>query len=409
VTGSDPFVATLTTAAGQFIVRRGDLHSIIAGYPWFTDWTRDAMIALPGLTLVTGRFDVARDILLAFAGYLDQGMLPNNFPDGDGPPDYNTVDATLWFFESVRHYLEYSKDVDFVRTHLYEKLKDIVEWHVRGTRFGIHVDFEDGLLVAGDSTTQLTWMDARVGERPVTPRGGKAVEIQALWYNALCVMQDLAAKFGDELNRKRYATQAVLARWSFNRLFWNAPSGCLYDVVNGKSNDASIRPNQIFAVSLRHTMLSPERARSVVESVQNHLLTPYGLRTLAPSDPNYRGRYTGDQASRDGAYHQGTVWPWLLGPFLTAYLKVNGHREAALQQAEEWIEPLRVRMLGPGTGQMNEIFEGDVPHGPVGCIAQAWSVAELLRASVEDLQPEARPVKDAPVADASLPLPAQRH
>jgi predicted glycogen debranching enzyme len=404
----DPFIEQLTIASEQFLVNRGEHKSVIAGYPWFADWGRDTMISLAGLTLPNGRAAIARDILRTFAQCADRGMLPNRFPDAGETPEYNTVDATLWFFEAIRAYLAHNNDVALVRDELYNILADIIAWHIRGTRYNIQVD-SDGLLNSGAEGVQLTWMDAKVGNWVVTPRRGKPVEIQALWYNALSVMEDLAAKFADELGRKRYATLAVLARWSFNRLFWNAHSGCLYDVVNGNANDATIRPNQIFAVSLRHTMLSPERARSVVESVQNHLLTPYGLRTLAPSDPNYRGRYTGDQASRDGAYHQGTVWPWLLGPFLTAYLKVNGHGEAALHQAEEWIEPLRAHMLGPGTGQMNEIFEGDAPHRPVGCIAQAWSVAELLRASVEDLQFAAHRAKDTLVADASLPLPAQRH
>jgi glycogen debranching enzyme len=229
-------------------------------------------------------------------------------------------------------------------------------------------------------------MDAKVGDWVVTPRRGKPVEIQALWYNALRIMEDLAGKFGDDAGQKRYRSMAAVAGWAFNRLFWNEKTGCLYDVVNGGPPDPSIRPNQIFAVSLPHTMLSPDRAKSVVERVQEYLLTPYGLRSLAPSDPQYRGRYTGDSTSRDGAYHQGTVWPWLLGPFITAYVKVNGGNEAARNQAAEWLAPLKDHLSDAGLGHISEIFDGDAPHHACGCVAQAWSVAEVLRAYVEDVK-----------------------
>jgi glycogen debranching enzyme len=228
-------------------------------------------------------------------------------------------------------------------------------------------------------------MDAKVGDWVVTPRRGRPVEIQALWYNALCVMEDIARRLGDEVSNHRYRTMAALASGSFNRLFWDEKSGCLFDVINGGAPDASIRPNQIFAVSLPYTMLNPARANRVLDVVQQHLLTPVGLRTLAPSDPQYRGSYIGDQDSRDGAYHQGTVWPWLMGPFLTAYIKVHGRSEAARRQAESWLSAFKVRLSDSGLGQVSEIFEGDEPHRPVGCIAQAWSVAELLRATVEDV------------------------
>jgi predicted glycogen debranching enzyme len=391
---SDQFLEQLTIASEQFLVSRGDRKSVIAGYHWFADWGRDTMISLPGLSIPKQRAPIARDILRTFAQSVDRGMLPNRFPDAGETPEYNTVDATLWFFEAIRNHLARTNDVAFVRDELYNTLTDIIDWHVRGTRYNIQLD-SDGLLNSGADGAQLTWMDAKVGNWVVTPRRGKPVEIQALWYNALCIMEALAAKFGDELGRKRYATFATLARFSFNRLFWNDQSGSLYDVIDGKVPDPSLRPNQIFAVSLRHTMLAPERAKRVVQVVQEHLLTPYGLRTLAPSDPNYRGRYTGDQASRDGAYHQGTVWPWLLGPFLTAYLKVNGHGDTAKQQAQAWLEPLQAHLLGPGTGQINEIFEGDAPHRPVGCIAQAWSVAELLRICIDDLGLGAAPDAEA--------------
>jgi predicted glycogen debranching enzyme len=311
-------------------------------------------------------------------------MLPNRFPDAGETPEYNTVDATLWFFEAIRAYLAYTDDLEFVRGNLYVILTDIISWHVRGTRYGIKVD-PSGLLNSGEPGVQLTWMDAKVGDWVVTPRRGKAVEIQALWYNALCMMEDLAQKLGDNKGRKRFSSMAALTKWSFNRLLWNEKGGYLYDVVNGGPPDASIRPNQIFAVSLPHIMLSPERARAVVETVQQHLLTPYGLRSLASSDPQYRGRYVGGPESRDGAYHQGTVWPWLMGPFITAYIKINGGSEPARLQAENWLSGIRDHLADAGLGHISEIFEGDAPHRPCGCVAQAWSVAELLRATVEDI------------------------
>jgi len=386
---NDDFINSLTGAADQYIVSRGDQKSVIAGYHWFSDWGRDTMIALPGLTLPTGRHDVARSILRTFSQSVSQGMLPNRFPDAGETPEYNTVDATLWFFEAVRAYLAYTGDLTFVQEELYDVLTDIINWHVRGTRFGIKLD-SAGLLNSGEDGVQLTWMDAKVGDWVVTPRRSKPVEIQALWYNAICIMEELAGCTGDESAKKRYNSMAALTKWSFNRLLWNEKGGYLYDVINGGPPDASIRPNQIFAVSLPHSMLSPERAKQVVNVVEQHLLTPYGLRSLAPGDPHYRGRYTGDGASRDGAYHQGTVWPWLMGPFITAYIKINGGSEAARRQAELWLTPLKEHLSDAGLGHISEIFEGDAPHGPVGCIAQAWSVAEILRATVEDIY-EIRP------------------
>jgi predicted glycogen debranching enzyme len=388
----DGFIKSLTVAADQYIVSRGHEKTVIAGYHWFSDWGRDTMIALPGLTLPTRRYDVARSILRTFAQHVDRGMLPNRFPDAGEMPEYNTVDATLWFFEAVRAFLAYTGDLEFVRDDLHSVLTDIISWHVRGTRFGIKMD-SNGLLNSGEPGTQLTWMDAKAGDWVVTPRRGKAVEIQALWYNALCIMEDLAKRIGDEIGRKRYSNMAALTKWSFNRLLWNEKGGYLYDVLNGGPPDSSIRPNQIFAVSLPYTMLSPERAKQIVGVVEQHLLTPYGLRTLAPSDPQYRGRYSGDGVSRDGAYHQGTVWPWLMGPFITAYIKVNGGTESARRQAETWLASLKDHLADAGLGHISEIFDGDPPHRPVGCIAQAWSVAEVLRATVEDIRgirPEAR-------------------
>ncbi len=405
---NDDFINSLTVAADQYIVSRGDQKSVIAGYHWFSDWGRDTMIALPGLTLPTGRHDVARSILRTFGQNVDQGMLPNRFPDAGETPEYNTVDATLWLFEAVRAYLAYTGDLAFVQQELYGVLTDIINWHVRGTRFGIKLD-SAGLLSSGEDGVQLTWMDAKVGDWVVTPRRSKPVEIQALWYNAICITEDLAERIGDESAKKRYNSMAALIKWSFNRLLWNEKGGYLYDVINGGPPDASIRPNQIFAVSLPHSMLSPERAKQVVSVVEQHLLTPYGLRSLAPSDSHYRGRYTGDGASRDGAYHQGTVWPWLMGPFITAYIKINGGSEAARRQAELWLTPLKEHLSDAGLGHISEIFEGDAPHRPVGCIAQAWSVAEILRATVEDIY-EIRPqATDATLKAApNRPIEAQR-
>src|SRR3984885_1588952 len=387
----DSFAQSLAAASDQYLVSRGNEKTVIAGYPWFGDWGRDTMIALPGLTLPTGKYEVARSILRTFAKHVDQGMLPNRFPDAGETPEYNTVDAALWFFEAARAYLSYTGDLEFVRDELYTVFADVISWHVRGTRYGIKVD-DSGLLASGEPGIQLTWMDAKVGDWVVTPRYGKPVEIQALWYNALCIMEDLARR--DEPAQRRYRLMAAVAHWSFNRLFWNEDLGCLYDVVNGSLPDPSIRPNQIFAASLSHIILPWDRARKVVEKVQQHLLTPVGLRTLAPSDPQYRGRYAGPPRERDGAYHQGTVWPWLLGPFITAYLKVNGRTEEARRQAQTWLSCLQFHVAEAGLGHISEIFEGDAPHRPCGCIAQAWSVAEILRVYIEDvrdLRPSPRP------------------
>jgi predicted glycogen debranching enzyme len=381
---SDPFIRTLVQAADQFLVCRGDQSTVIAGYHWFGDWGRDTMIALPGLTLVTDRFDVARSILLAYAAHVDRGMLPNRFPDTGETPEYNTADATLWYFEAIRSLLAYTHDYEFVRTRLYGVLADIIAWHERGTRYGIHVD-SDGLLSAGEPGVQLTWMDAKVGDWVVTPRSGKPVEIQALWYNALRVMEHLAGRYRRDADGSHYKELAGRARDTFPSMFWNESAGCLYDVVDGDARDGSIRPNQILAVSLFHKMLPAAMAKSVVEVVQRELLTPYGLRSLSPVDPRYRGRYKGDVVSRDNAYHQGTVWPWLMGPFLTAYLYVNGGTQEARRQAERWLAEFRRYVLEEGLGQIPEVFDGDAPQRAGGCIAQAWSVAELLRASVEDV------------------------
>jgi predicted glycogen debranching enzyme len=395
----DPFVRSLVLAADQFIVQRGQESTVIAGYHWFSDWGRDTMIALPGLALATNRPDVARSILLSFALHVDRGMLPNRFPDAGEAPEYNTVDATLWFFEAVRAFVEKTGDYEFIRKSLYPVLADIVSWHERGTRYGIRVD-ADGLLCAGEPGVQLTWMDAKIGDWVVTPRQGKPVEIQALWYNALRIMEDLAEAYGYDSDRGRYADMAERTRTAFASLFWNESEGCLFDVVDGEYRDGAIRPNQIFAVSLIHQMLSPEQARSVVSVVQRELRTPCGLRSLAPSDPAYRGRYDGDPHSRDSAYHQGTVWPWLLGPFLRAYLQANNHSQTARVQAEQWLAALKAYVESSGVGQVPEVFDGDAPHRAGGCMAQAWSIAELLHTYVEHIcsRPRSRPKRTQAVA-----------
>ncbi len=387
----DQFARALVAAADQYIVARGEHKTVIAGYPWFSDWGRDTMISLPGLTLATGRYQDARGLLLAFAASVDQGLLPNRFPDAGEAPEFNTVDATLWFFEAVRSYLSYTDDFRFIQEKLYRVLADIIEWHVRGTRHGIKVD-AGGLLNSGAPGLQLTWMDAKVGDWVVTPRRGKPVEIQALWYNALRVMESLAVRFGDAAGRGRYGDMAGFAKSNFNRLFWNDSAACLYDVVDDGPPDASIRPNQILAVSLHHSMLSPERAEAVVNAVQRELLTPYGLRTLSPSDPRYTRHYGGDAYSRDSAYHQGTVWPWLLGPFIAAYVRVHNGSSDSRRQAAKWLEPLQQHLSVAGLGHISEVFDAEPPFTPGGCFAQAWSVAELLRAAVEDVgiaRPEA--------------------
>jgi predicted glycogen debranching enzyme len=383
--GKGAFVQALTKAADQFLARRDGHWTVLAGYPWFTDWGRDTMIAVPGLALCTGRGDVARSILTCFSKFIDQGMLPNHFPDAGEPPQYNTVDATLWYFEAIRQYLAVTADVELAR-ELYPALKDILDWHVKGTRYGIRA-LDNGLLHAGEPGVQLTWMDAKVGDWVVTPRTGCPVEIQALWYNALKIMEGLAQQFGRSDDQKIYNTISSRLRSAFNATFWNEATQCLHDVIDKDACDASIRPNQIFALSLNYSMLTTDRARSVLEIVERELLTPYGLRTLSPRDPNYRGRFEGDMRSRDSAYHQGTVWPWLLGPFIAAYIKVHGRDEAVRAQVAAWLEPLRRHLTEAGLGQISEVFDGDPPHRPGGCFAQAWSVAEILRALCDHCHP----------------------
>jgi predicted glycogen debranching enzyme len=369
----------LVLAAGQFIVNRSlpeepDGRSIIAGYHWFGDWGRDAMIALPGLTLATGRPEIAKKILLAFARYVDGGMFPNNFPDAGGKPEYNTVDAALWFFEAVRQYLNVTQD-SATLSKLYPALAQIIDAYHKGTRYRIHVDEADGLLYAGESGVQLTWMDAKVGDWVVTPRIGKPVEINALWYNALVTMSRLAPLVKE--SAEPFQKMAAPVKRNFVR-FWNSAAGCCYDVIDAPNigSDASLRPNQIFAVSLPESPLTPEQQKAVVDVCARRLLTSHGLRSLAQGEPGYRGHYGGSPSERDAAYHQGTVWGWLLGPFVLAHLRVYGDHQAA----QGFLAPLGKQITSPGLGTLSEIFDGDAPFTPRGCIAQAWTVGEVLRA-----------------------------
>ena len=377
VAPDDPFSRSLALAADAFIVRRGeDLRTVIAGYPWFTDWGRDTMIALPGLCLATGRHEDAKKILRAFAGGVDEGLVPNRFPDAGGPAEYNTADASLWFFVAAHRYLEATGDAGFVQNELLSVFEEIVEWHVRGTKFGIRVD-DDGLLRAGSPGTQLTWMDARVGEWVVTPRWGKPVEIQALWFNALMILADLEKKAGRTAKAAELGQRAKQIQSRFVATFWNEDAGCLFDVVDGDRRDASIRPNQIFALSLPFPLLPKEKAKSVLKVVEEKLLTPYGLRSLAPDDPAYRGRYAGGPGERDAAYHQGTVWSWLLGPYAEAVVRTLG--ATGKSKARRAVEAIAPHLQEAGLGTISEIFDGDAPHAPRGCPAQAWSVGEVLR------------------------------
>jgi len=372
------FTEQLTIAADQFIVSRGAGKTIIAGYPWFSDWGRDTMIALNGLTLATNRAEIAKSILLEFSMHISEGMLPNRFPDAGEQPEYNTVDATLWYFEAIRSYVEKTGDYKFVKKNLYEKLVNVILWHFHGTRYGICV-CEDGLLYAGEAGTQLTWMDAKIGDFVVTPRQGKAVEIQSLWYNALQIMADFAKRFGDEADREKYLVTAAKAKQTFNEVFWNEEEECLFDVIDGEKKDASVRPNQIFAASLSHQILDLEKARKVIEKVEAELLTPYGLRSLSPKDARYCPVYTGTPFERDSAYHQGTVWAWLIGAFVDAFRKVNKEDAETEKRVDEILSGFKTHLLDAGVGQISEIFDAEAPHASRGCFAQAWSVAEVLR------------------------------
>jgi predicted glycogen debranching enzyme len=378
--GQPSWIRQLALAANQYIVARGGTpngRTIIAGYPWFGDWGRDTMIALSGLTLAVNRTDIAADILRTFAGYVDQGLLPNRFPDSGEPPEYNTVDATLWYFVAIFEYLRATADRAFAH-EIYPILKNIVDWHRRGTRHGIIVDPTDGLLRSGGAGLQLTWMDAKVGDYVVTPRTGKAVEINALWCNALWIMGRIAGQLADDREARNYDGQAQIASDAFARRFWYEDGQHLYDVIDSPqrpSSDTSLRPNQLIALSLPYAVLDDARARLVLRACERDLLTSYGLRTLDPDDPRYIAHYGGDPLQRDRAYHQGTVWPWLLGAFARVHFRLYGD----VQQAASYLAPLEQHLADACVGQISEIFDANPPHAPQGCVAQAWSVAETLR------------------------------
>lgn len=392
----DEFACSLVQAADQFIVNRKSTgyKTIIAGLPWFTDWGRDTMIALQGLTLVTKRFKDARGILKTFAKYEKKGLVPNMFPDEGMEPIYNTVDASMWYFYSVYKYLEYTgeeSDYEFVKSEIYHKLKEIIDGYKTGTDFSIYMD-TDGLIHAGSGYDQVTWMDVRVGEWVVTPRHGKPVEISALWYNALKVMEQLAVKFGEPSDE--YASLADKVKASFNQKFWNEEKQCLYDVVDESGNDGKIRPNQIWAVSLPFTMLDRDKEKKVVESVISNLYASYGLRSLSPDDKEYIGEYKGRLHDRDAAYHQGTTWAFPLGGLVTAYVKVHDYSKESIEYAGKLLEPLKDHLMDGCIGSIAEIFDGNEPVISRGCYAQAWSVGEILRAYVEDYLQPAKSMED---------------
>ena len=386
----DSFANQLVLASGQFLTYREStkMMTVLAGLPWFTDWGRDTMIAFTGLTLCTKRFKEAEEILLTFARYIRHGIVPNMFPDDNMPPLYNTVDASLWYFYAVYQYLNYNPAAEaetFVKEQIFPHLKEIVSAYEKGTDFSIYME-DDGLIHAGSGLDQITWMDVRVGDWVATPRHGKPVEINALWYNALRIMESLCEKFDEDASA--YRTRANQVKESFNAKFWDSSNQCLFDVVDGDEPDDHIRPNQIYAVSLPFSLLPEEQEKAVVALVEKELFVGCGLRSLAPDHPDYHGIYCGALAKRDAAYHQGTAWGFLLGGFFSAYMKVNHHSSSAAENAIRMLEPVRKHLSDSGCiGSISEIFDGDAPHNPRGCYAQAWSVGEVLRCYCEDILP----------------------
>ena len=386
----DSFANQLVLASDQFLTYREStkMMTVLAGLPWFTDWGRDTMIAFTGLTLCTKRFKEAEEILLTFARYIRHGIVPNMFPDDNMPPLYNTVDASLWYFYAVYQYLHYNPAAEaeaFVKEQIFPHLKEIVSAYEKGTDFSIYME-DDGLIHAGSGLDQITWMDVRVGDWVATPRHGKPVEINALWYNALRIMESLCEKFDEDASA--YRTRANQVKESFNAKFWDSSNQCLFDVVDGDEPDDHIRPNQIYAVSLPFSLLPEEQEKAVVALVEKVLFVGCGLRSLAPDHPDYHGIYCGALAKRDAAYHQGTAWGFLLGGFFSAYMKVNHHSSSAAENAVHMLEPVRKHLSDSGCiGSISEIFDGDTPHNPRGCYAQAWSVGEVLRCYCEDILP----------------------
>jgi len=367
--------ARLVIAADDFIVKRKSTASmsVIAGYPWFSDWGRDSMISLPGLAVSTGRFADAKSIIRTFGQYMDRGMLPNRFPDSGESPEYNTVDATLWFFITVYKYFLATGDETLIK-EIFPKLEEAISFHTNGTRYGIGTD-EDGMLKAGEPGIQLTWMDAKVGDWVVTPRQGKAVEINALWINALFVYRELS-KVAGKKPKLKYSLKKLAEK--FVSLFWNSGQSCLYDLINENGKDPSIRPNQIFAVSLPYKLLDREKGKAMLATVEKNLLTDWGLRTLSPASPDYRRHYNGDVWQRDSAYHQGTVWPWLLAPYLSAYRWAHGNSEGVKAGIEKKLDKFLSHIPSAGIGHISEVFDAEKPFEPGGCFAQAWSIATTL-------------------------------
>ena len=386
----DSFANQLVLASDQFLTYREStkMMTVLAGLPWFTDWGRDTMIAFTGLTLCTKRFKEADEILLTFARYIRHGIVPNMFPDDNMPPLYNTVDASLWYFYAVYQYLHYNPAAEaeaFVKEQIFPHLKEIISAYEKGTDFSIYME-DDGLIHAGSGLDQITWMDVRVGDWVATPRHGKPVEINALWYNALRIMESLCEKFDEDASA--YRTRAEQVKESFNAKFWDSANQCLFDVVDGDEPDDHIRPNQVYAVSLPFSLLPEEQEKAVVALVEKELFVGCGLRSLAPDHPDYHGIYCGALAKRDAAYHQGTAWGFLLGGFFSAYMKVNHHSSSAAANAVHMLEPVRKHLSDSGCiGSISEIFDGDTPHNPRGCYAQAWSVGEVLRCYCEDILP----------------------
>lgn len=386
----DSFANQLVLASDQFLTYREStkMMTVLAGLPWFTDWGRDTMIAFTGLTLCTKRFKEAEQILLTFARYIRHGIVPNMFPDDNMPPLYNTVDASLWYFYAVYQYLHYNPAAEaeaFVKEQIFPHLKEIISAYEKGTDFSIYME-DDGLIHAGSGLDQITWMDVRLGDWVATPRHGKPVEINALWYNALRIMESLCEKFDEDASA--YRTRANQVKESFNAKFWDSANQCLFDVVDSDEPDDHIRPNQIYAVSLPFSLLPEEQEKAVVALVKKELFVGCGLRSLAPDHPDYHGIYCGALAKRDAAYHQGTAWGFLLGGFFSAYMKVNHHSSSAAKNAVHMLEPVRKHLSDSGCiGSISEIFDGDTPHNPRGCYAQAWSVGEVLRCYCEDILP----------------------
>ena len=386
----DSFANQLVLASDQFLTYREStkMMTVLAGLPWFTDWGRDTMIAFTGLTLCTKRFKEAEEILLTFARYIRHGIVPNMFPDDNMPPLYNTVDASLWYFYAVYQYLHYNPAAEaeaFVKEQIFPHLKEIISAYEKGTDFSIYME-DDGLIHAGSGLDQITWMDVRVGDWVATPRHGKPVEINALWYNALRIMESLCEKFDEDASA--YRARANQVKESFNAKFWDSANQCLFDVVDGDEPDDHIRPNQVYAVSLPFSLLPEEQEKAVVALVEKELFVGCGLRSLAPDHPDYHGIYCGALAKRDAAYHQGTAWGFLLGGFFSAYMKVNHHSSSAAENAVHMLEPVRKHLSDSGCiGSISEIFDGDTPHNPRGCYAQAWSVGEVLRCYCEDILP----------------------